>query len=227
MGAQRRTKEEIIEAIGKLSAAEIRQLMQDLAKKLPGLVDLAWVKAILQPPTPAPSAKVVPAQTKEALRVAKYNVFLVSVGEKKIQVIKLVWNLKPNLELREAKALVDAVGSGKRQVLAEEVDSDRAHEIIAELEVLGADAVMVETATSGEEMVSVYLTKMPEPEDVDYMRMVRAIEEHCGKTFSKADELFRALIFSKRELVADRITRARAQEMKEKLEAAGFGVEIV
>ncbi len=223
-GTRKRSKEEIIEGIGRMSAEETTELMKDLAAKFSSLIDPSEVAAMLQRPTPAPSPLVAPAKTTEVAHVAKYNVFLIRIGEKKIAVSKAVFNLNKDLGLRGAVEIVNEVQSGRKQLLAEGVDSDRAHEIIGEFEALGAGAMMVETAIANTEKVSVYLSKVPAGDN--FMESVRAIEEHCGLSFTKAHDLFMALIFSKYERVADYIPREKAEAMKGKLEAAGFGVEI-
>ncbi len=64
----------------------------------------------------------------------EFNVVLKSVGDKKLQVIKVVRAVRSDLGLKEAKALVD----GAPQAVLEEVSKDEAEKWAKQLEEAGA-----------------------------------------------------------------------------------------
>ena len=92
------TQEEIIEAIEGMTVVELNALVKALQDKW-GVTALAAAA-----PAAAPAAEeAAPAEVK-----ATFDVILTGFGEKKIQVIKAVREVRP-LGLKEAKDLVEAV----------------------------------------------------------------------------------------------------------------------
>lgn len=111
------SKEEVIEYIANMTVLELSDLVKDLEQKF-GVSAAAPVAAVAA----APAAQ---AQEQVAEKT-EFDVILVSVGEKKIQVIKEVRAIT-NLGLKEAKALVDgAPGKVKEGVSKEEAESVKA-----------------------------------------------------------------------------------------------------
>jgi large subunit ribosomal protein L7/L12 len=92
------TQEEIIEAIEGMTVLELNALVKALQDKW-GVTALAAAA-----PAAAPAAEeAAPAEVK-----ATFDVILTGFGDKKIQVIKAVREVRP-LGLKEAKDLVEAV----------------------------------------------------------------------------------------------------------------------
>ena len=92
------TQEEIIEAIEGMTVVELNALVKALQDKW-GVTALAAAA-----PAAAPAAEeAAPAEVK-----ATFDVILTGFGEKKLQVIKAVREVRP-LGLKEAKDLVEAV----------------------------------------------------------------------------------------------------------------------
>jgi len=123
------TKEEIIEAIAKLSVLELSELVKSLEEKF-GVKAAAFVPA-------APSSQVQQEQGTPGKEgggeEALCKVILSSVGDKKIQVIKEVRAIL-GLGLKESKDMVE----GAPQTLKENVSRKEAEEIKAKLEAVGA-----------------------------------------------------------------------------------------
>jgi large subunit ribosomal protein L7/L12 len=115
--------ENIIEEIEKLTVLELSELVSALEEKF-GVTAAA---AVVTAPAAAGDAG---ADVEEK---TEFDVILSAVGDKKIQVIKVVRSLT-SLGLKEAKALVDEAPSAVR----EGVSKDEADEIKKELEEAGA-----------------------------------------------------------------------------------------
>lgn len=118
----------IVEEIGKLSVIELSDLVKVLEEKF-GVSAVAPVAvAGAAASTPAPQAEgPTPEQTT-------FNVVLANAGPNKIPVIKAVRELKPDLGLKEAKDLVEAVP----KELLTGVNKEKAEEAKKKLEDAGA-----------------------------------------------------------------------------------------
>jgi large subunit ribosomal protein L7/L12 len=98
------SKDEILEAIGKMSVLELADLIEEFKTKF----NVSVVAAAAAPAGGAGAAAAAEEQTD-------FTVVLKSGGEKKIQVIKVVRELT-SLGLKEAKELVDNGGNIKEGV---------------------------------------------------------------------------------------------------------------
>jgi large subunit ribosomal protein L7/L12 len=116
--------ESIIEEIEKLTVLELSKLVSALEEKF-GVTAAAAVVA-----SPAAGGGDAGAAVEEQ---TEFDVILSAVGDKKIQVIKVVRGLT-SLGLKEAKALVDEAPSAVK----EGVSKGEADEIKKELEEVGA-----------------------------------------------------------------------------------------
>ncbi len=114
--------ENIIAEIEKLTVLELAELVSALEEKF-GVTAQAAVVA-------APAADGGGADEEEQF---EFDVILSAVGDKKIQVIKVVRSIT-SLGLKEAKALVDDAPSAVK----EGITKDEADEIRKELEEVGA-----------------------------------------------------------------------------------------
>jgi len=117
----------LIEDIEKMPVLELAELVKILEKKF-GVSAQAPV-AVAPAAAGAPGAPAVEEKTV-------FNIELKSVGDKKIEVIKVVRDITEK-GLREAKDLVDAAAS-EPQVLKENVKKEEAEEIKKKLEEAGA-----------------------------------------------------------------------------------------
>lgn len=114
--------EEIIEAIGSKSLIEVMELVHAMEEKF-GVSAAAPVAAAAGP---AAAAAAVEEQTE-------FNVVLAAMGEKKVEVIKVVRSIT-GLGLKEAKDLVE----GAPQVVKEAVSKADADKFKKDLEAAGA-----------------------------------------------------------------------------------------
>lgn len=118
MAEKNLTKEELIEAIGKLSVLDLADLVKALEEKF-GVSAQAMMASPAQAATGGPG---VEEKTEEAQTI--FNVVLAATGTNKIGVIKAIRELVPTLGLKEAKDLVEAapkeVMSGVNKATAEE-----------------------------------------------------------------------------------------------------------
>jgi large subunit ribosomal protein L7/L12 len=126
--AERATVEKIVDEIGDLSALELSKLVKALEDKF-GVTAAAPMIA-MAPGAMAAAAGGAPAATEEQ---TEFDAILTAVGDKKIQVIKVVRELT-GLGLKEAKDLVD----GAPKPVKEKVAKQEAETIKAKLSEVGA-----------------------------------------------------------------------------------------
>ncbi|HAI51876.1 MAG: 50S ribosomal protein L7/L12 [Limnochordia bacterium] len=117
------TKEQILEAIENMTVLELSELVKALEEKF-GVSAAAPVAVAAA----APAAAAEAAEEK-----TEFDVILQSVGDKKINVIKVVREIT-SLGLKEAKDLVD----NAPKPVKEGISKEQAEEIKAKLEEAGA-----------------------------------------------------------------------------------------
>ena len=126
MAEKKTNVEKIIESIEKLSVIELSELVKSIEERFE-------VSAQAAPMMVAQTGMAGPAEAVQEEEKDSFNVHLANVGEKKIQVVKVVRALT-GLGLKEAKGLVDnAPGDVKEGVSREE-----AEEAKSKLEEVGA-----------------------------------------------------------------------------------------
>jgi len=118
------SKEDVIEFISNMTVLELSEFVKELEEKfgVSAAAPMAMAAA-----TPAAQAQ------EEALEKTEFDVILSAVGDKKIQVIKVVRAIT-GLGLKEAKAVVDEVPSPVK----EGVSKEEAESIKSQLEEAGA-----------------------------------------------------------------------------------------
>lgn len=116
------TKEQIFEFIDKMTILEMSQFIKDFEERY-GVTASAPVAVVA-----GAAAVAAPEEEKTS-----FDVVLVSIGEKKIQVIKTVRELT-TLGLKEAKELVD----GAPKPVKTDISKEEADSIKAKLEEQGA-----------------------------------------------------------------------------------------
>ncbi len=124
MATAKKSKDEIIQTIEKMSVLELSELVKALEEKF------GVSAASLAPAGVAAGAQPEAAKAEEK---TEFSVILTKVGDKKIQVIKVVRELT-GLGLKEAKDLVDS----PPKPLKEGIDKNAAEEIKNKLEEVGA-----------------------------------------------------------------------------------------
>jgi len=117
----------LVEEIAKMSVLDLAELVKVLEKKF-GVSAAAPVMAKI---TAAPTAAAPEAEEKTA-----FNVVLTAVGDKKIEVIKVVRDITQK-GLKEAKDLVDTAATGP-QVVKENVKKEEAEALKKKFEAAGA-----------------------------------------------------------------------------------------
>jgi large subunit ribosomal protein L7/L12 len=116
--------EELLETIGNMTVLELSEFVEAFKDKFK-------VTALAA----APMAGVMPAAAEEAAEEqTEFDVILEGVGDKKIQVIKVVREVT-SLGLKEAKELVD---NAPGTTIKEQVSRDEAEQVKAKLEEQGA-----------------------------------------------------------------------------------------
>lgn len=121
--------QKLIEEIEKMSVLDLAELVKVLEKKFG--VSAAVPVAVAAAPV-AGAAGAAPAAEEKSV----FNVVLSAVGDKKIEVIKIVRDVTQK-GLKEAKDLVDAVASAP-QIIKENVKKEEAEELKKKLEEVGA-----------------------------------------------------------------------------------------
>ena len=117
----------LVEEIEKMSVLDLAELVKILEKKF----GVSAVAPVAPPTAPAAPPAAAPAEEKTI-----FNVVLTAVGEKKIEVIKVVRDVTQK-GLKEAKDLVDAAATGP-QVVKENVKKEEAEELKKKFEAAGA-----------------------------------------------------------------------------------------
>lgn len=115
---------EIVEKIENLSVLELSELVHELEDRF-GVSAAAPV---------AMAGAVAGAPAEEVEEKTSFDVIITSAGDKKIQVIKVVREIKPELGLKEAKDLVEAAP----KELAKGLKKEEAEAAKAKLEAAGA-----------------------------------------------------------------------------------------
>lgn len=118
---------DIVEKIEKLSVIDLAELVKVLEKKF-GVSAAAPVMAV----APAAAAAAAPAEEEKTI----FNIVLATVGDKKIEVIKVVRDTTQK-GLKEAKDLVDAAAASP-QMVKENVKKEEAEELKKKFEAAGA-----------------------------------------------------------------------------------------
>lgn len=118
----------IVESIEKLSVLELVELVKVLEDKFGVSAQAAMVAPVAAAGAPAAGGAAESAEEK-----TEFDVVLSSVGDKKIQVIKVVREIT-SLGLKEAKDLVD----NAPKPIKEGVSKDEAEEIKKKFEEVGA-----------------------------------------------------------------------------------------
>ncbi len=119
----------LVEEIENMKVADLAELVKILEKKFG--VSAAPVAAVAQPAQAPAEAGGAGKEEK-----SEYDIVLTGVGDKKIEVIKIVRDVTQK-GLKEAKDLVDAVANGP-QVIKEKAKKEEAEEIKKRLEGVGA-----------------------------------------------------------------------------------------
>ena len=114
------TKEEILDAIGEMSVLELSELLKEFEDRF-DVTAAAPVAAVAAAPAASDSGD-------EADEIDSFDVVLVGVGDKKIQVIKEVRSLT-NLGLKDAKELVDGAPNSVLEGASKE-DAEKAKEVL-------------------------------------------------------------------------------------------------
>lgn len=118
----------LIEEIEKMSVLELAELVKILEKKF----GVSAAPQMVAAPAPAAVAGgAAPAEEKTS-----FNIVLITVGDKKIEVIKVVRDAIQK-GLKESKDIVDAAASGE-QMIKENVKKEEAEEIKKKFEAAGA-----------------------------------------------------------------------------------------
>jgi large subunit ribosomal protein L7/L12 len=121
------TKNDVIEFIEQMSVLELSELVKDLEDKF-GVSAASFAAPVMAPQAGAAAETAAEEQTE-------FTVNLTGVGDKKIQVIKVVRAIT-GLGLKEAKDLVD----NAPKPVKENVSDEEAKDIKAKLEEAGATA---------------------------------------------------------------------------------------
>jgi len=116
---------QIVQMIENLTVVELNELIKTLEEKF----GVSASQFVAQVPV---SSQQAPSETKE--EGGKVNIVLVDSGSNKINVIKVLREINPNLALKDAKDIVD----NPPQTIAQDVERLKAEEIKKKLEQAGA-----------------------------------------------------------------------------------------
>lgn len=117
--------EDLVKQVEELTVLEVSELVHALEEKF-GVSAAAPVAVAA---TPTVSGDVVAAEEKDS-----YTVLITSAGDQKINLIKALRELKPDLGLKEAKELTETLPA----TVAENVKTEEAQQMKKKLEEAGA-----------------------------------------------------------------------------------------
>ena len=118
----------LVEEIEKMSVLDLAELVKVLEKKF----GVSAAPQMVAAPAAASGAASAPAVEEKTI----FNIVLTAVGDKKIEVIKVVRDITQK-GLKEAKDLVDAVATGP-QVVKENAKKEEAEDLKKKFEAAGA-----------------------------------------------------------------------------------------
>jgi large subunit ribosomal protein L7/L12 len=125
--------------------AKLEQLVEDLssltvleAAELSKLLEEKWGVSAAAPVAMAAAPAAAAAAPVEVEEQTEFTVVLTGAGDKKINVIKEVRSIRPDLGLKEAKDLVE----GAPQNIKENISKQEAADIKAKLEAVGASVTV-------------------------------------------------------------------------------------
>lgn len=124
--------EDIVKKIEEMSVLDLAELVKILEKKF----DVSAAPQMIIAPTVASGSVPAASPVAPAEEKSVFNVVLTAVGDKKIEVIKLVRDVTQK-GLKEAKDLVDATAASP-QVVKENAKKEEAEELKKKLEAVGA-----------------------------------------------------------------------------------------
>ncbi len=124
--------DKIVEEIEKLKLTEVAELVKALEEKFGVTASAPMMMAGIAPASGGAEAGE-PVEEKSA-----FNVELTASGEAKINVIKAIREVVPELGLKEAKDLVD----GAPKMIKENVKKDDANNIKAKIEAAGGKVTL-------------------------------------------------------------------------------------
>lgn len=127
--AEKLSKDQLLEAIEKMSVLELSELVKALEEKF-GVSAAAPVAVAAAPGGAAPAG----GEGEAAEEKSSFNVILTNSGANKISVIKAIREIIPTLGLKEAKDLADTAP----KPVAEGLSKDAANEAKSKLEAAGA-----------------------------------------------------------------------------------------
>jgi large subunit ribosomal protein L7/L12 len=117
----------LVDQLGKMTVLELVELKNALEE--------TWGVTAAAPVAVAAMPGVAAARAEEAIEEkTAFDVMLTAIGDKKIQVIRVVREVVPGLGLKEAKDLVESAPAA----IKESVTKDEAEQIKAKLEETGA-----------------------------------------------------------------------------------------
>lgn len=133
MSSADKSKEDVLNAISNMSVIEIVDLIKNMEEKF-GVSAAAATVAVAA--APGAAAVDVEEKTEFSVKLEKVN------QESTVGVIKIVREVNPQLGLREAKDLVDAVKNGESKIIKEGMSKADADGLVKKLKEAKADAKM-------------------------------------------------------------------------------------
>ena len=125
--------EKILELVGQLNLMELKELIDAYKEKF-------GVEAVMAAPVGAAAAAAAPQEEAKEEK-ATFTVVLQGIGEKKVPVIKVIRQIRPDLGLKEAKEFVEGAAKEPKEVKTD-VPKEEAEKMKKMLEEAGATVVL-------------------------------------------------------------------------------------
>ena len=125
--------EKILELVEQLNLMELKELIDAYKEKF-------GVEAVVAAPVGAAAAAAAPQEEAKEEK-ATFTVVLQGIGEKKVPVIKVIRQIRPDLGLKEAKEFVEGAAKEPKEVKTD-VPKEEAEKMKKMLEEAGATVVL-------------------------------------------------------------------------------------
>jgi len=123
----------ILELVEQLNLLEVKEFIDAFKERF-------GVEAVMAAPVGAAAAPAAAAEEKKEEK-STFTIVLQGVGEKKVPVIKVIRQIRPDLGLKEAKEFVEAAAKEPKEVKTD-VPKDEAEKMKKMLEEAGATVVL-------------------------------------------------------------------------------------
>lgn len=211
-----------IKEISGLGLKEAKELVENVPSIIKENVDIVTAEALKKQLEEVGATVEITDKPETAETKKCFNVFLISAGANKLNVIKLIREFS-GLGLGEAKVLVE---NNAPAIIKENVNIATAEDIKKQLEEAGATVEIIgnsETDTTLENLTGTSFNIILKSAGASSLQIVKLIKNLNGLPLKEAKNL----VESAPTIIKENVDRETAEDIKKQLETAGATVELV